>query len=285
VEDLGLGGSSAQYRALYYLGSQMAMALTEFVDEEGTTPQATWTVTTVDLQPYSQMAERFTEDAIWGIIQFTETPGGAFLLVQNDAARTLLGLPQNRPFAFDENEDGLFNFLSRVSDLYGQTWSDIAVLEPQLGLFPMAPEIDELHEVFMGLSPSTPLVVTAFRVNVPGQPLARVTLAIPQPYLIPLAQSLEAAAEMTYLNGKDDAIEERLDHLGDVPVPIQVTLGSTQMALADLQNLEEEDLIVLDQPVGSPLPCDLGGARIWVKPGTSPDGLRRAVQVVSLGSE
>lgn len=137
----------------------------------------------------------------------------------------------------------------------------------------------------MGLSPGTPLVVTSFRVGVPGQPLAKLVLAIPQPYLIPLGQSLEAAAEMTYLNGKDDAIEERLDHLGDVPMPITVTLGSTQMALADLQNLEEEDVIMLDQPVGSPLLCEMGGARIWVKPGTTPDGLRRAVLVVSLGSE
>ncbi len=280
-----IGGGSTQFRALYYLGSQMALALTEFVDEEGQTPQANWTVTAVELQPYAQAAERYADNAIWGIIQFTEQPGGAFLLVTHDAAKTLLGLPAKQTFNYDEHEDVLFAYMTRLSDLYGQTWSDIAVLEPQLGLFPGAPEIEELHEVFMGLAPATPLVVTSFRVNVPGQALAKLVLAIPQPYLIPLGQSLEAAAEMTYLNGKDDAIEERLDHLGDVPMPITVTLGSTQMALADLQNLEEEDVIMLDQPVGSPLACDMGGARIWVKPGTTPDGMRRAVLVVSLGSD
>lgn len=284
MEDLGSGGNSMQFRALYYLGSQMAQALTEFVDEEGTTPSATWTVTAVDLQPFSQLAERFARDSLWGIIQFTEQPGGAFLLLSTDAGKALIAAPPDKPLG-DDQLALLDTVLNRVTEVYAQAWADIAVLEPQFCTFPEAPDIAELQEVFMGLSPATPLVCTAFRVNVPGQPLARLILAIPQPYLIPLAQSLEAAAEMTYLNGKDDAIEERLDHLGDVPVPVTVTLGSTQMALSDLQNLEEEDVIVLDQAVGSPLACDMGGARIWVKPGTSQDGLRRAVQIVSLGSD
>ncbi len=284
MDDLGSGGNSTQFRALYYLSSQMAQALTEFVDEEGITPTATWTVTAVDLQPFSQVAERFAQDAVWGIIQFTEQPGGAFLLLSTDSGKSLIGTPQNRPLG-DDQMAVLDTILNRVTEVYSQVWSDIAVLEPQFCTFPEAPDIAELQEVFMGLSPNTPLVCTAFRVNVPAQPLARVILGIPQPYLIPLSQSLEAAAEMTYLNGKDDAIEERLDHLGDVPVHIAVTLGSTAMALSDLQNLEEEDVIVLDQSVGTPLICDLGGARIWVKPGTSLDGMRRAVQVVSLGSD
>lgn len=284
MDDLGSGGNSMQFRALYYLGSQMAQALTEFVDEEGTTPSATWTVTAVDLQPFGQVAERFAQESLWGIIQFTEQPGGAFLLLSNDAGKALIAAPQAKPLG-DDQLALLDSVLSRVTDIYSQAWADIAVLEPQFCTFPEAPDIAELQEVFMGLSPGTPLVCTAFRVNVPAQPLARLILAIPQPYLIPLAQSLEAAAEMTYLNGKDDAIEERLDHLGDVPVPITVTLGSTQMALADLQNLEEDDVIVLEQSVGSPLACEMGGARVWVKPGTSMDGMRRAVQVVSLGSD
>lgn len=284
MDDLGSGGNSMQFRALYYLGSQMAQALTEFVDEDGATPSATWTVTAVDLQPFSQVAERFSQDALWGIIQFTEQPGGAFLLLGNDSGKALIAAPASKPLG-DDQLATLDVILNRVTEIYSQAWADIAVLEPQFCTFPEAPDIAELQEVFMGLSPNTPLVCTGFRVNVPAQPLARVILAIPQPYLIPLAQSLEAAAEMTYLNGKDDAIEERLDHLGDVSVNIAVTLGSTQMALADLQNLEEEDVIVLDQSVGSPLACDLGGARIWVKPGTSLDGMRRAVQVVDLGSD
>lgn len=284
MDDLPTSGNSTQFRALYYLGSQMAQALTEFVDEEGQTPQASWTVTAVDLQPYAQVAERFARDAAWGVIQFTEQPGGAFLLVSLEAARSILAIPQGKKFT-DDHFALLDILLNRVTEVYSQAWADMAVLDPQLGTFPEAPSIGDLQEIFMGLGPGTPLTCTSFRVSVPAQPLAKVVLAIPQPYLIPLASSLEAAAEMTYLNGNDDAIEERLDHLADVPIPIQVTLGTATMTLAELQNLEEEDVIVLDQHAMSPLSVDVGGARIWAKPGTTLDGMRRAVEIVRLGND
>jgi len=69
-----------------------------------------------------------------------------------------------------------------------------------------------------------------------------------------------------------------------VPTPVVVYLGATTMTVAELQSLEEEDVILLDQEAAAPLVIELGGgARILGKPGTSLDGARRAVQIVRLG--
>lgn len=284
MDELSAGGNSTQFRALYYLGSQMAQALTEFEDEDQGTPRASWSVTAIELLPFSQITERFATASYWGVIQYTEQPGGAFMLLSADTARVLVGAPPARNLT-SEHLSLLDTVLARVTDVFGQAWADIAALEPQLGVFEEAPALDELQEIFMGLSGSTPLASTSLRVAVPGQPLGRLILAIPQPYLIPLQQSLEAAAEMTFLNGKDDAIEERLDFLGDVAVPISVTLGTTEMTVSELQNLEEADVILLDQLVTTPLDVSLGGARVLGKPGTSADGQRRAVQIVRVGRD
>ncbi len=284
MDELSSGSNSTQFRALYYLGNQIAQALTEFEDEDHVAPRATWSVSGIELWPFAQVAERFAEGAFWGVLQYTEQAGGAFLLLLEDTARLLVGALPNQAVSGDRLAL-LDTVLARVTDLFGQAWSDIATLEPQLGLFEEAPSLQDLQEIFTGLSGATPMASTTFRVAIPGQALGRLVLTIPQPYLIPLQQSLEAAAEMTFLNGKDDAIEERLDFLGDVPVPIQVSLGSTEMTLSELQNLEEADVILLDQLVTTPLEISLGGAKVLGKAGTSPDGMRRAVQIVRLGPE
>ncbi|MBU6427975.1 MAG: FliM/FliN family flagellar motor switch protein [Cyanobacteria bacterium REEB65] len=284
MEELSAGGTSTQFRALYYLGSLMAQALTEYVDEDNPSLRAAWSVAGIDNLAFSALAERFGQHAIWGVIQYTEQPGGSFLLLDEDTARVLIGSPPAKPMS-DDQFALLDTILARVTDAFGQAWSDLAILEPQLGVFAEAPDVAELQEIFVGLSGTTPLACTTFRANIPGQPLGRIVLATPQPYLIPLGRSLEAAAEMTFRNGRDDAIDERLEYLADVAIPISVVLGTTQMTLLELQNLEESDVILLDQPVVGSLPLRLGGARVTCKPGTTSDGTRRAVQIMSFGGE
>ena len=289
IMNQGPAGDAVHLRGVYYLGTLIEQMLTEFVDEEGLVPPASWHVASVDEQPFSVLQEKYQGQALWGILSFVEQPGGALILADEASAKSLVAAPANKPLSDDHLSlvDGSFQ---RLADAMAQAWSDVANLESQLGVFPEAPDITELQEIFMGLTAKTPMITTSFRVHVPSQPLARIVLAIPQPYLIPLASSLEAAAEMTYAQNQGESIDERIDYLGDVPTPVVVYLGRTTMTVAELHSLEEEDVIVLDQPFGAPLLVELGGgsaggARILAKPGTTPDGLRKAVQVVRLGSD
>ncbi|MGE5707820.1 MAG: FliM/FliN family flagellar motor switch protein [Bacteroidota bacterium] len=274
---------SIYFRALYYLHSQLALGLTEHQDQEGL-PTAAWSVNSVDQLPFNTVAERYGENTIWGIVDFAEQPGGAFLLMNNDEAAAFFDCP-NR-ILDDDGYAFVDMLLQRICDYFKAAWNDIQEFDPQLGTFPSAPSLSELQEIFMGLSPQTPIISTTFRATIPAKAACRVVLAIPLPYLIPLATSLEAAAEATYSSSGGENVNERLSHIGDIPATVVVTLGKTSMTVSELQNLEEGDVIVLDQLVNAPITITLGkGAVIKGKPGTTSDGHRLAVQVTELGEE
>lgn len=278
----------ALFRALYHLGMQMAdvLRMPPEPDEYGQLPetglpQLEWTVSGLEMLPYATMAERHGQEAFWGIYQFTEQAGGVLFLLSMAGVQALLGGDGNEEL--DDEAIGIVdNLLARVADLHSQAWAEIAAFEGQLGTFPEAPTLEELQEVVPGLAPATPMVCTSFRIRTSGRATARLVVALPQPLISPLDEAMEAVAELTWQTRDDSAASGRLAQLGDTPVRVLVTLGSTTLTLAELQNLERDDLLVLDQLVVAPLSADVGGATIRVSPGTTPDGLRRAVQVVRL---
>lgn len=278
----GATNEAVTYRALFQLHSQMAQALTEYVDEEARIPNASWQVVAVEAQTLGNLYEKFPSGAVWGVLDFRDQPGGAFLLLTAQAARSLVGLGGQGELM--DNEFAMVDFhLGMVGEAFSQAWTDIAQLDPQLGTFPEAPTLADLQEIFMGLTLHTPLITTTFRVTVPGRPVERILLAIPEPYLIPLSSSMAAAAELTVSNADTEEMPQRLAHLADVPVPFAVHLGTTSMTVNELQNLEEEDVILLDQAVAEPLVAVAGsGAKLLVRPGTTPDGARKAVEIVGL---
>lgn len=284
------------YRALYHQGTMMADALRAFgseedeEDEEGgggiALPAADWTVIAAETLTFGALQERYAERSIWGILQFVEQPGGMFVLLDHAGAKALCGIPENRAFSDDMIEQ-VDEVVRRVSTTFTDQWADIfSEGENQHGTFPEMPELAELQEVFMGLAATTPIAVLTFRVMVPSQPMARVMFGIPQPYLLPYSDSLQVAAENTYVQTGGEDIDERLANLGDVPVPVRAYLGATTMTVQELHGLEEEDVIVLEQRVADPLVVELGnGVRLMAQPGTSPDGYRKAVQIVRLGAD
>lgn len=287
-------GDAYLYRALYHLGSLMADALRvygqqeEDEDDEGTPPvnlpMADWAVVSVETFAFAHLQEKYGTEAIWGILQFTEQPGGMFVLLDAASAKTLAGVPAKRAFA-DEHLDLVDELVRRVSQTVIEQWADIfSEADNQHGTFPEMPELAELQEIFMGLAANTPLCCITFRVSIPSQPLGRLMFAVPQPYLLPYADSLKVAADNTYVQTGGEDIDSRLHYLGDTPTSVVAYLGATTMTVSELQSLEEEDVIVLEQEVTAPLVIELGGgARLLAKPGTSQDGMRKAVQIVRLG--
>lgn len=289
-------GDAYLYRALYHLGSMMASALRGFGEnEEGygedeapamQLPAADYTVVSVETLTFAQIQDKYRVDSLWGILQFVEQPGGMFVLFDHEAAKTLVGAPPARRFS-DEYLDAADEIVRRFSTAFTQSWADIfSETENQHGTFPEMPDLVELQEIFMGLGPNSAIACVTFRISIPSQPLGRVMFAMPQPYLIPYADSLRVAAENTFRQNGGEDMDSRMHHLGDVPTPLVAYLGFTSMTVAELQGLEEEDVLVLDQDVTAPLLIEVGGgAKILGKPGTSQDGLRKAVQIVRLGAD
>lgn len=289
-------GDTYLYRALYHLGSLMADGLRGFSEsEEGGGEEgapaiqlqaADYAVVSVETLSFTQIQEKYQNEAIWGILQFVDQPGGMFVLMDHETAKTLVGAPPNRRFS-DEHLDQADEVVRRFSVAFTQSWADIfSDTENQHGTFPEMPDLGELQEIFMGLGANSAIAAVTFRISIPSQPLGRVMFAIPQPYLVPYADSLKVAAENTYLRNGGEDMDSRLHHLGEVPTSLVAYLGFTTMTVAELQGLEEDDVIVLEQEVASPLLIEIGGgAKILGKPGTSTDGMRKAVQIVRLGAD
>ncbi|MDB5102130.1 MAG: hypothetical protein JWM80_6551, partial [Cyanobacteria bacterium RYN_339] len=185
-------------------------------------------------------------------------------------------------------EDGMQrveHYLLHFGQQFMECWQEVAQFDVQMFPSPMAPDLQELQSMFQGLVPNTPIIKTSFRVSQPGQShTARFVLGIPQAYLLAVGQSLQSVGEMTLSSNDTTYFHERLGYIEDVPIPVTVVLGKTEMTVGDLQSLEEGDVIELETQVGQPLTIHLGSTHMLGNPGTSTDGRRLAVQIVNTGA-
>ena len=282
-EDAVIPTSGSNYnlelRALYYLHSNLAAQLAQLQDDYVTFPQTSWQVTGVEVKPFKELDDRYAENCFWGILDFVDQPGGAFAFLDLPAAEMVTGLSEHE-LADEDGQGYVETWFAHLGQLFMTCWEEIAQFDVQMFPSPTAPTLPDLQAMFPGLNHNTPIIVTSFRVAQPGQAaVARVTLGIPQAYLLAVTQSLQAVGEATFSSQDTSYFYERLAYLEDVPVPVAVLLGRTEMTVGDLQSLEEGDVIELDTTVGLPLEVRVGNTVLEGKPGTTADGRRLAVQI------
>jgi flagellar motor switch/type III secretory pathway protein FliN len=273
------GGSfKLELRAVYYLHQQLGAQLSALQDEFF--PQANWQISAVEVRPFSELETRYAKDTVWGILDFIEQSGGAFVYLDEPALTLLTGLANADPHS-DDTMGYVETYLQHFTQAFSSAWHDVMPFEVQALPSPVAPPLSDLAPMFPGLNPNTPMVTTAFRVSLAGQTqVARVTLALPQAYLLSVAESLRAIGESTFSGTDTSHFYERLAYVEDLPVPISVLLGKAQMSVGELHGLEEGDVIPLDSSLGEPLEVRMGNTLLRGKPGTSADGRHLAVQIM-----
>ena len=270
-----------ELHAIVALHNLMGLHMGALQDEYITFPQTTWQVTSAEIQPFKALDDRYGENAIWGIFNFVDQLGGAFAFLEPHAASLVTGIPEE-DLGTEEGMGYVESFLMHMGHLFMQCWQEIAQFDVETIPSPVAPSLGELQEMFQYLNPRTPIITTAFRVSQLGQAeTARIVLAIPQPYLISVQPSLQALGENARAGTDTSFFHQRLAYLEDVSIPVSVRLGKAEMTVGDLQGLEEGDVIELDATVGLPLEVVVGSTHLMGKPGTSADGRRLAIQIVS----
>ena len=58
------------------------------------------------------------------------------------------------------------------------------------------------------------------------------------------------------------ALNANLDLIMDIPIDVQIVLGSSRMQVSGLMNLEEGAIIALDKKIGEPVEIMVNGRRI-----------------------
>lgn len=273
------GAYELELRGVVALHMALAGGMAQLQDEQVAFPPTHWQVTSVDLARFQELESRFAQ-AFWGIMDFADQPGGAFAFMEPGAAALLVGAsPQT--VRGDQHWPIVEHLMQHLAAQFGACWQEIAAWEVQMYPSQEAPSMGDLSGTFDGLNSNTPLVVTSFRVTLLGPgTTGRVAIAIPQAYLMTMGEGLRAYGEYTKSNPNHDHIHERLSYLSDVPVPVVVELGRTELTVGELHALEPGDVLGLDSDVARPLRVRVGNMEHQGRPGTTPDGRYLAIQMV-----
>jgi flagellar motor switch protein FliM len=269
-----------ELRSMYALHSQLLRRLIAIDDDNFNFPPINWQIASLDLKSYQSVTASYSRNSIWGILDFIDQAGGAFVWMDATTASMICGqseadvLNENTGFATVER------FLNHFSQYFMERWQEVINLDVQVLASTQKPSLDELQDMFPGLNEKTPLYLTAFRLTQSGtQQVGRVVLGLPQAFLVGVLPSLRALGELTFQPSQTDFFHERLQLIESLQFPFVVELGRAEMSLEDLQSLEVGDYLALGTELGDNLSASVAQMTFEVRPGTTTDEKKKAVQI------
>lgn len=253
----------------------------------------------VDQGRFDDLISELPPQTLFNILTLEPLPGHAILIISNEVSWVILerllggsGRNENR----DSPKPGADGRGGRKLTEIGQvllrgvvehilaemrvSWDKIITLTPRL-------EDSTLHHnrvrILMG---SVRVALVTFELVIQGVS-GTINLYIPFSMLKPIAEALNP---YTWLSGQekqrqDEADRQKLrEHVLALHVPLRVILGSAEVSMADLVNLNPGDVIRLHAPVGHHLPVHIGDSvRFTAQPGLL--GRKLAVRITSAISQ
>ena len=163
----------------------------------------------------------------------------------------------------------------------------VAVIGPLRDMWqaavPAQPELVDMGQdasVIQVAGPNDAVLTAFFEINI-GNQLAAMSMCVPYALIEPIVPKL--SAQVWFAAGKQGAASERDRRrvqrlIGAAPIELRALLGSTELPVGELIEMEEGDTVVLDSRVGAPLDVEIGGQRRFVGiPGT--EGKRLALRL------
>ncbi len=287
--------SGDDLRALYYVHDRVAQLLTETLAAEPTT-SALWQVIGVEQNSFKDIIDRYPRDTVWSLLGFGDSlVGGVSLIIDKDTAISLvrqIGSEAEDEDDEDSEEHGITeqdlqmidSKIQQFSEAFSTIWGEYHPIGIQLATFPNTPSLDEFRGLLTGIAPDTLVAMITFRITMVAREVQKVSMIFPQPYLEPLKGVLRTIIESVRQEADFEQIQERINLVDDITIPVTVDLGSTTMTFSELQGIEIGDFIKLDQTIEDPLFIKVGHNNTIIKgrPGTTPDQQYVAVQVTEI---
>jgi flagellar motor switch protein FliM len=282
-------------KSLYYIHDRVAQLLTETLAAEPTSA-ALWQVISAEQMTFKEVIDRYPRETVWSLLGFGESlVGGISLIIDKDTAIALVRQGTNEEKDEDdedEEEEGITEQelqlidgkIQQFSEAFSTIWGEYHPISIQLATFPNTPSLDEFRGLLTGIQPETLVANITFRVTMVAREVQKISMIIPQPYLEPLAGVLKSVLESIKQEAEFEQIQERINLVDDITIPVSVELGSTNMTFSELQNIEVGDFIKLTQTIEDPLLIKIGQHNTIIKgrPGTTPDQQFIAVQVTEI---
>lgn len=282
-------------KSLYYIHDRVAQLLTETLAAEPTSA-ALWQVISAEQMTFKEVIDRYPRETVWSLLGFGESlVGGISLIIDKDTAIALVRQGTNEEKEEDDEDDEeegiteqelqlIDGKIQQFSEAFSTIWGEYHPISIQLATFPNTPSLDEFRGLLTGIAPDTLVANITFRVTMVAREVQKISMIIPQPYLEPLAGVLKSVLESIKQEAEFEQIQERINLVDDITIPVTVELGSTNMTFSELQNIEVGDFIKLTQTIEDPLLIKIGQHNTIIKgrPGTTPDQQFIAVQVTEI---
>lgn len=279
-------------KALYYVHDRVAQLLTETLAAEPTSA-ALWQVISVEQMSFKETVDKYSRETVWSLLGFGESlVGGVSLIIDKDTAIALVRQNNNEENEDEDEDDGITEQelqlidgkVQQFSEAFSTIWGEYHPISIQLATFPNTPSLDEFRGLLTGIAPETLVANITFRITMVAREVQKISLIFPQPYLEPLGGVLKSVLESVKQEAEFEQIQERINLVDDITIPVSVELGVTQMTFNELQNIEVGDFIKLNQTIEDPLIIKIGQQNTVIKgrPGTTPDQQYLAVQVTEI---
>lgn len=281
-------------KALYYIHDRVAQLLTETLAAEPTSA-ALWQVISTEQMTFKEVVDRYPRETVWSLLGFGESlVGGVSLIIDKDTAIALVrqGTTEDKDEDEDEEDEGITEQelqlidgkVQQFSEAFSTIWGEYHPVSIQLATFPNTPSLDEFRGLLTGISPDTLVGMITFRVTMVAREVQKISMIFPQPYLEPLGGVMKSVLESVKQEAEFEQIQERINLVDDITIPVTVDLGATLMTFSELQNIEVGDFIKLNQTIEDPLLIKIGQHNTIIKgrPGTTPDQQYLAVQVTEI---
>ncbi len=283
-------------KSLYYIHDRVAQLLTETLAAEPTSA-ALWQVIGAEQMTFKEVIDRYSRETVWSLLGFGESlVGGVALIIDKDTAIALVRQSSNEEKDDDDDDDDddegiteqelqmIDGKIQQFSEAFSTIWGEYHPISIQLATFPNTPSLDEFRGLLTGIAPETLVASVTFRVTMVAREVQKISMIFPQPYLEPLGGVMKSVLESVKQEAEFEQIQERINLVDDITIPVTVELGSTQMTFSELQNIEVGDFIKLTQTIEDPLFIKIGQNNTIIKgrPGTTPDQQNLAVQVTEI---
>lgn len=284
-------------KALYYIHDRVAQLLTETLAAEPTSA-ALWQVISSEQMTFKEVIDKYPRETVWSLLGFGESlVGGVALIIDKDTAIALVrqGGSEDEEDDDDDDEDedeGITEQelqlmdakVQQFSEAFSTIWGEYHPISIQLATFPNTPSLEEFRGLLTGIAPDTLVANITFRVTMVAREVQKISMILPQPYLEPLGPVLKSVLESVKQEAEFEQIQERINLVDDITIPVTVELGSTMMSFSELQNIEVGDFIKLNQSIEDSLLIKVGQNNTIIKgrPGTTPDQQYMAVQVTEI---
>ncbi len=244
-------------------------------------------LSSVDQGVYQEYVKQLPATTVLGIVELEPLPGNIFIEISSDVASAItdrllggLGRPTARQHILTDIEitllKGVINvILQDISD----TWSNIAKISPHLKEVVLNPRYIQM--AFQGDA----VIILVFEIKVTDT-IGTITICYPYTVLEPILDQLSGPSFMVS-TGKSKSPEDLATlqkELSLVPIQLKLILGTTQVTLGDLINIQQGDIIRLDSIAGEELPVIVGkNVKFFALPGRM--GSKIAAKITTVVTE